>query len=178
MKKYIFLLLSLLVFAITVNAQYKMVVTMANGEKIEKQVWDIKNVTFEPLGTVDTPTKQEAVDLGLSVKWVPMNFGVQTEAEAGYYVGWGDATGLNQSVLLNYFPVLHPTSDIVNGKYDIVHVLWGDQWRMPSLKEVKELVEAATGLTTRQGMAGRSLQKKNPTSRYSCQCKVIARART
>lgn len=141
MKKYIFLLLSLLVFAISSNAQYKMVVTMANGEKIEKQVWDIKNVTFEPLGTVATPTKQEAVDLGLSVKWASMNFGAETEAGAGYYVGWGDATGLNQSALLNYFPVLHPTSDIVNGKYDIVHVLWGDQWRMPSLKEVKELVE-------------------------------------
>lgn len=140
MKKYIFLLFSFLVFAITVNAQYKMVITMANGEKIEKQVWDIQNVTFEPLGTVATPTKQEAVDLGLSVKWAPMNFGASTETASGYYVGWGDATGLNKSVVFNYFPVLHPTSDIVNSKYDIVHALWGDQWRMPSLKEVKELV--------------------------------------
>lgn len=141
MKKYIFLLFSFLVFAITVNAQYKMVITLANGEKIEKQVWDIQNVTFEPLGSVATPDIPEAVDLGLSVKWAPVNFGAQAETGAGYYVGWGDATGLNQSTILNYFPVQHPTSDIVNGKYDLVHVLWGDQWRMPSLKEVKELIE-------------------------------------
>ncbi len=141
MKKHIFLLFSLLVFAITANAQYKMVITLANGEKIEKQVWDIQNVTFEPLGSVDTPDIPEAVDLGLSVKWAPVNFGATAETAPGYYVGWGDATGLNQSTLLNYFPVLHPTSDIVNGKYDLVHVLWGDQWRMPSLKEVKELID-------------------------------------
>ncbi len=144
MKKYIFLLFSFLVFAITVHAQYKMVITLANGEKIEKQVWDIQNVTFEPLGSVDTPNKPEAVDLGLSVKWAPFNFGASTETSAGYYVGWGDVTGLNQSTILNYFPVLHPTSDIVNGKYDIVHVLWGDEWRMPSLKEVNELIEGCT----------------------------------
>lgn len=141
MKKHIFLLFSLLVFAITANAQYKMVITLANGEKIEKQVWDIQNVTFEPLGSVDTPDIPEAVDLGLSVKWAPVNFGATAETASGYYVGWGDATGLNQSTLLNYFPVLHPTSDIVNGKYDLVHVLWGDQWRMPSVKEVKELID-------------------------------------
>lgn len=141
MKKHIFLLFSLLVFAITANAQYKMVITLANGEKIEKQVWDIQNVTFEPLGSVDTPDIPEAVDLGLSVKWAPVNFGATAETAPGYYVGWGDATGLNQSTLLNYFPVLHPTSDIVNGKYDLVHVLWGDQWRMPSVKEVKELID-------------------------------------
>ncbi len=144
MKKYIFLLFSFLVFAITVHAQYKMVITLANGEKIEKQVWDIQNVTFEPLGSVDTPNKPEAVDLGLSVKWAPFNFGASTETSVGYYVGWGDVTGLNQSTILNYFPVLHPTSDIVNGKYDIVHVLWGDEWRMPSLKEVNELIEGCT----------------------------------
>lgn len=62
MKKHIFLLFSLLVFAITANAQYKMVITLANGEKIEKQVWDIQNVSFEPLGSVDTPDIPEAVD--------------------------------------------------------------------------------------------------------------------
>ncbi len=141
MKKHIFLLFSLLVFAITANAQYKMVITLANGEKIEKQVWDIQNVSFEPLGSVDTPDIPEAVDLGLSVKWAPVNFGATAATAPGYYVGWGDATGLNQSTLLNYFPVLHPTSDIVNGKYDIVHVLWGDQWRMPTFKEVQELID-------------------------------------
>ena len=141
MKKYIFLLFSFLVFAITASAQYKMVITLANGEKIEKEVWDIQNVAFEPLGSVATPDVQEAVDLGLSVKWAPMNFGATAETSSGYYVGWGDATGLNKSTVLNYFPVLHPTSDIVNGNYDIVHVLWGDQWRMPTLKEVNELIQ-------------------------------------
>ena len=141
MKKYIFLLFSFLVFAVTVNAQYKMVITLANGEKIEKQVWDIQNVTFEPLGSVESPTVSEAVDLGLSVKWASCNFGATTETAAGYYVGWGDATGLNHSTVLNYFPVLNPTSDIVNSKYDIVHTLWGGDWRMPTVKEVQELIE-------------------------------------
>ncbi len=141
MKKHIFLLFSLLVLAITAHAQYKMVITQANGEKKEYQVWDIQNVTFEPLGSVATPDVPEAVDLGLSVKWAAANFGATTATAAGYYVGWGDATGLNQSTVLNYFPVLHPTSDIVNGKYDIVHVLWGDQWRLPTLKEVQELID-------------------------------------
>lgn len=153
MKKYIFLLFSFLVLTIAANAQYKMVITLANGEKIEKQVWDIQNVTFEPLGSVAKPEIQEAVDLGLSVKWAPVNFGAQTETAPGYYVGWGDATGLNHSTVLNYFPVLNPTSDIVNSKYDLVHVLWGDLWRMPSMKEVKELIEGCnwTYDATRKG---------------------------
>lgn len=141
MKKFLASLLGLLCMTLSASAQQKIVITLANGEKIEKQVWEVSTITFEPSGTVAKPDTAKAVDLGLSVLWGDMNFGSASAEKAGYYVGWGDATGLNTSTLLNYFPVLHPTADIINGQYDIVHVLWGGKWRMPSTAEVKELIE-------------------------------------
>lgn len=141
MKKFLASLLGLLCMTLSASAQQKIVITLANGETIEKQVWEVSSITFEPSGTVAKPDTAKAVDLGLSVKWGDMNFGATSAEKAGYYVGWGDATGLNTSTLLNYFPVLHPTADIINGQYDIVHVLWGGKWRMPSTSEVKELIE-------------------------------------
>lgn len=138
MKKFLASLLGLLCMTLSASAQHKIVITLANGETIEKQVWEVSSITFEPSGTVAKPDTAKAVDLGLSVKWGDMNFGATSAEKAGYYVGWGDATGLNTSTLLNYFPVLHPTADIINGQYDIVHVLWGGKWRMPSTSEVKE----------------------------------------
>ena len=144
MKKHILLLFSFLCLFLSARAQYKMVITLNDGTTYTQQVWDIKNVTFEPSGTIDKPDTAEAVDLGLSVKWAAQNFGAKTATDLGYYIGWGDATGLNNSTVLNYFPVLNPSADIVNTNYDIVHVLWGKQWRMPTVSEIKELIDGCT----------------------------------
>lgn len=137
MKKYIFLLFSFLVFAITANAQYKMVITLANGEKIEKEVWDIQNVAFEPLGSVATPDVQDAVDLGLSVKWAKWNIGASSEDEYGSYIAWGDPAGEDQSFDNSHYP--NDYSNISGTKYDVATTQWGDKWRMPTPDEWKEL---------------------------------------
>lgn len=141
MKKHIFLLFSFLCLFFSAHAQYQMVVTLNDGTTITKQVWDIQSVTFEPIESIAKPDTAEAVDLGLSVKWAAANFGAKSATDPGYYIGWGDATGKNHSTILNYFPVLNPSADIVNANYDIVHVLWGKQWRMPTMKEIKELID-------------------------------------
>ena len=132
MKKYIFLLFSFLVFAIAANAQYKMVITLANGEKIEKEVWDIQNVAFEPLGSVATPDVQEAVDLGLSVKWATKNVGASSPSDYGDYFAWGET---------------RPKSSYVDGQtriattsgHDTSRENWGGTWRMPTKAEFEEL---------------------------------------
>lgn len=82
----------------------------------------------------------EAVDLGLSVKWATCNIGTTKPEYFGNYYGWGDPTGKKTSSNTNYYPNSNPPTDIKNTKYDIAYSNWGKKWRMPTDKEVRELI--------------------------------------
>ena len=143
MKKYFLLALLCSLINSTVFAQHKVVISLNDGSTIEKYVWEVKDISFgevEPI-SVETPSDLSAVDLGLSVKWSNYNIGATSSEDKGFLLGWGDITGINYSRDLNYFPTLNPTNDIINTKYDFVKNSWGDKWRLPSEKEVRELVE-------------------------------------
>lgn len=139
----------LLLCAFSAQAQQKVYIQL-NDTTIERYVWEVVDITF---GTADyelessAPAASEAIDLGLSVKWAPVNLEATTsnpdfEGETFTHFGWGDVTGVNKSDQLRYFPVLHPTTNILNDNTrDIATKLWGDKWRLPSDKEVKELIE-------------------------------------
>lgn len=144
MRKYILTFLLLLLCVVTVNAQQKVIITLSDGTTIEKEVWEVASISFSPSSPIDVPQTAEAVDLGLSVKWANFNFGASSADLPGYYIGWGDVTGLNYSTNNDYFPVSKPTSGIVAGKYDIVQTMWGGDWRLPSEDEIKELIDKCT----------------------------------
>lgn len=95
---------------------------------------------------------RKAVDLGLSVKWATCNIGANKPEEYGNYYGWGEPTGTdvydyyNTPVYILYkrFPVREteiPPYSIVNTSMDIANYNWGGKWRMPTQKEVQELID-------------------------------------
>ena len=88
-----------------------------------------------------------AVDLGLSVKWADCNVGGTSEAPVGGLFGWADPTGNKTSQIVgDYVPLRsflsHAISENISGtEYDIATVQWGGNWRMPTKKEWKELID-------------------------------------
>lgn len=124
---------------------------------IIRPVWEVEYIDFNIDSndlSCDAPT--DSVDLGLSVKWAPFNLGAESVTDRGYLVGWGDATGLNRSTDLKYYPTLNPTGNIINTeKYDLAKVMWKDLWRMPSEGEIDELLtQCDWEFTEQDGVSG------------------------
>ncbi len=101
-----------------------------------------------------------AVDLGLSVKWASMNVGAIAPENVGDYFAWGETEprdfnyGLYWDEYKWWGNYDDKTSSVIFTKYnftdgktvldlsdDAVHVNWGGDWRMPSVEEVKELMD-------------------------------------
>lgn len=82
----------------------------------------------------------DAVDLGLSVKWATCNIGASSQESFGNYYGWGDPTGKKTSSSSNLFNSTNIPKDIKCTKYDIAYNNWGNKWRMPTMKELEELI--------------------------------------
>ena len=96
-----------------------------------------------------------AVDLGLSVKWASCNVGANSPEEYGDYFAWGETeakSNYNSSSSLTYGLSLSKLKSrgivddngILTASYDAATVNWGDNWRMPTLDEINELVEKCT----------------------------------
>lgn len=86
----------------------------------------------------------EAVDLGLSVKWSSFNLGASSYAEKGGRFGWGDPTG--EMITFDYeqyAPGIYDKSISGDPKYDIAAAELGDEWRIPTREEIKELAKCS-----------------------------------
>lgn len=116
--------------------------------------------------------KGKAVDLGLSVKWASCNVGAESPEDYGSYFAWGETevkddyapfgykfrTGTGMTLTKycteNYYgnvdnkTVLDPVDDTATAS-------WGNDWRMPTLDEMKELINECTwSWTTQNGVNG------------------------
>ena len=96
------------------------------------------------VGYAPTP---EVVDLGLSVKWGKYNYSGTTIEDYGESYAWGD------HVFNNGFAVIYTNASKYNEKDrltqlepkdDIIHILLGGKWRMPTRKEYEELINNCT----------------------------------
>lgn len=93
----------------------------------------------------------EPVDLGLSVKWAPYNLGANSETGKGTYFAWGELAGKYYTHRFNY-KWYNPLDDsyadlgesICGTEYDCATRCWGEDWRMPTAAEFKELIEKCT----------------------------------
>ena len=103
--------------------------------------------------TEDIP--EGAVDLGLSVLWASCNVGADSPEEYGGYFAWGETTtksdyssstsityGLSISAL-EYRGIIGADGQLAPA-YDAATVNWGDDWRMPTLDEIEELIDRCT----------------------------------
>lgn len=100
----------------------------------------------------------EYVDLGLSVKWATHNIGATTPEEFGDYFAWGEIetkewfdwynykwsegtylTKYCTDNLYSYWTTDH--KKVLEPADDAATMMWGSEWRMPSKKELEELLE-------------------------------------
>lgn len=102
------------------------------------------------------------VDLGLSVKWATCNVGADSPEEYGDYFAWGETKP----------KLFYTREEEENNTYtdnpealssirDAASVNMGGSWRMPTLKELKELVDKCTWTwTTLNGVEGYEVKSK------------------
>ena len=97
------------------------------------------------------PANVEAVDLGLpsGTRWASCNVGATKPEEFGGYFAWGETEAKIEYLLENYkYKDVDLGNDICGTPYDVAHVKWGKNWRMPTLKEIEELVDNCTYTVT------------------------------
>lgn len=102
----------------------------------------------------------EYVDLGLSVKWATCNVGASKPEDYGDYYAWGETKeksifsreyykySIDRKYWIDRNGDGHPDdnvyqnigSNISGTQYDVAHVKWGSNWRMPTKEEIRELV--------------------------------------
>ena len=86
------------------------------------------------------------IDLGLSVKWASHNVGANSPEEYGGYYAWGETEEKSNCSEDTYKwnnngSYTDIGSEISGTEYDVAHVKLGDNWRMPSEKEIQELID-------------------------------------
>ena len=79
----------------------------------------------------------EAIDLGLSVKWATCNVGATSPEEFGGYYAWGETEEKSTYNSSTYIVDIDDT--ILNSEHDVVRAKWGNEWRMPTAEEMREL---------------------------------------
>lgn len=126
----------------------------------------------------DDANHPHAVDLGLSVKWACCNVGASTPEDYGDYFAWGETSPKSA---YNWDTYQHwvdyngdgwwdygestINSDISGTQYDAARANWGGSWRMPTLAEMKELVDKCDWVwTSVNGINGRRVTGPNGNS--------------
>ena len=105
-----------------------------------------QNVSYEMVGG-----NSEYVDLGLSVKWASRNIGAAGPEEIGEFYYWGETEpryGIESSLTYK-FRDGHKYNGtdgktVLDPEDDVAHVKWGGSWRMPTTKEIDELIKKCT----------------------------------
>ena len=86
-------------------------------------------------GTICT---EQEVDLGLSANWAGYNVGADSPQNYGQYYAWGE-TSSKPSYLESTYE--KPSVSLLNGAYDVATKEWGYGWHMPSVSDIKELID-------------------------------------
>lgn len=91
----------------------------------------------------------QAIDLGLpsGTKWASCNVGAAKPEEYGGYFSWGE-TGEKDHYDWSTYKYCDGTketcrnllSDISGTEYDVAHMKWGGNWRMPTVEDFDELI--------------------------------------
>ena len=83
----------------------------------------------------------EAIDLGLpsSTKWASCNVGATKPEEFGDYYDWGET-----KEKIDYGENVFSLDDISGTEYDVAYEKWGGNWVMPTLDDIKELLDNCT----------------------------------
>lgn len=98
----------------------------------------------------------EAVDLGLSVKWASANLGAAQPKDCGFFFAWGEQepketftqdNSLTYKVSLTELKakgIADKTTGYLAPAHDPARSMLGGKWRVPTAKEVDELIRKCT----------------------------------
>lgn len=118
----------------------------------------------------------EAVDLGLSVKWASRNVGADSPEDYGAYFAWGETEPESSYYDVNSLTYGLPISELeshgiigaagnLTAAYDAATANRGDKWRMPTLDEMDELIyECIWEWTSVNGVNGYKVTGPNGNS--------------
>lgn len=106
-------------------------------------------ILFTVLFSVCYAKAQEAVDLGLSVKWANMNLGASSPLEKGKKYAFGGTDSEPSTLTYEIETQVAKRSgygdvDISGTKRDAARQAWGGKWRIPNREEVEELLDVCT----------------------------------
>lgn len=108
-----------------------------------------------------------AVDLGLSVKWATCNVGATKPEGYGDYFAWGETSPKTSYTEDNCKTWDKSMGDIGgDSRYDAATANWGSGWRLPTKRELDELIDNCTWIwTTLNDVDGYEVKsKKNGNS--------------
>ena len=108
-----------------------------------------------------------AVDLGLSVKWATCNVGATNPEDYGDYFAWGETSPKTSYTEDNCKTWDKNMGDIGgDSRYDAATANWGSGWRLPTKRELDELIDNCTWTWTKlNGVNGYEVKsKKNGNS--------------
>ena len=122
------------------------------------------------LGMGGETQEHEAVDLGLSMRWATCNLGATEPWQLGDYYAWGELQP-KQDYSEEYYQHIsngqyqNIGSNICGTKYDAARATWGEQWRMPTLIDINQLMTKCTWTeTTLHGTSGYTVTGPNGNS--------------
>lgn len=161
--------LTLIAFALvvfTANAQSNLKGDMNDdGEKNVTDVMllvnDILNGPPKVYLSCPDDNHPHMIDLGLpsGTKWACCNVGADKPEVYGGYYAWGETetkSDYSQNTYQYYQngSYVNLDDDIAGTQYDVAFVKWGGSWVMPSLDQIKELVNCIHEVTTINGVKG------------------------
>lgn len=117
-----------------------------------------------PISTDGNINGHGYVDLGLpsGIKWATMNVGASKPSECGNYYSWGETMvkyNFNQENCNTYNKNF---SNICGSDYDVSRLNWGSLWRLPTEKELRELMDLCKWeWTTINGQPGQLITGPN-----------------
>lgn len=168
--------LLLMVAGLQTAMAQKMIVTLNDNSKVTYSISQVKEVTFVE---ADEPVndEHEYVDLGLpsGTMWATCNVGASKPEEYGDYFAWGETAPKDYYDWSTYLDTYDNGSSFKkyrnNGgltellpEDDAATANWGSPWRMPSLDQLKELLNISyttTEWTTLNDVYGRKITSKS-----------------
>ena len=157
MNKILLTFLASAVMVIPAGAQQKIMrIHHSDGTSETRKVNDVVKITFENEGETPQPEGPQMVDMGLSVKWASYNIGATSPEDYGNFYAYGEIEPKTEYTLENYQWYYPDYNDwdcdewekyyklgktFTGTNYDVAHVKWGGDWRVPTRDEWKELIE-------------------------------------
>ena len=140
----------------------------AIGHGIISQASVTSNLVYENLSCLDN-NHPHVIDMGKAGKWACCNVGASAPWEYGGYYAWGETEEKDYYDWSTYihcdgsaYTCHNIGSDISGTKYDVAHVKWGGNWRMPSKDRINLLINNWTyEWITINGISGRLFTSSN-----------------